>query len=138
MYVPISILYRITIGAMMAAKVEDMYSTLFVMFIAGAFLMFNIVNLPFKSVLHNYRANFIHLTQLITLFVANYYRSMKANSPLQLKSHIHAPALILIACLTISAVFSLLVILYEIGKKTKALIGKCKKSRIENLDKDKI
>jgi hypothetical protein len=122
MYVPISRVYRIALGAMMAANLEDMYSTLFFMFIAGIFLMFNIINLPFKSVLHNYRANFIHLTQLITLFVANYYRSMKANSPLSQKSHIHAPALVLIACLTISAALSLLVIIYEGFKKIKSLI----------------
>jgi hypothetical protein len=38
MYVPISMVYRIALGAMMAANLEDMYSTLFFMFIAGIFL----------------------------------------------------------------------------------------------------
>lgn len=82
MYIVISMIYRIVLGFVISLSLTDIYGTLVVLFISMTFILFNIINLPFKSVVHNYRANLIHLTQLVILLVANYYRSMKANTAL--------------------------------------------------------
>lgn len=124
MYIVISIIYRFVLGFVISVILNDIYGTLFVLFISITFILFNIINLPFKSVLQNYRANFIHLTQLFTLFVANYYRSIMANTPLNQKSHTHKPAMILIILLILCAIFSLVVSVYESIRKIRKLIKK--------------
>lgn len=124
MYIVISIIYRFVLGFVISVNLSDIYGTLFVLFISITFILFNIINLPFKSVLQNYRANFIHLTQLFTLFVANYYRSIMANTPLNQKSHTHKPAMILIILLILCAIFSLVVSVYESIRKIRKLIKK--------------
>ena len=54
-------------------------STLIVIAISLAFLLYNLVNLPFTRAYQNYRANICHLTQFVVLFTSMYYRSMKSN-----------------------------------------------------------
>lgn len=127
MYIVISIIYRIVLGLIISLNLNDIYGTLVVLFISITFILFNIINLPFKSVLHNYRANFMHLTQFMILLVANYYRSMKANIALNQKSHIHTPAMIMIVLLVLSLIFSLIVALYESIIKIISFVKKCKK-----------
>jgi hypothetical protein len=56
--------------------------------------MFNIINLPFIDAYQNYRANLCHVTQLVILFVFNFYSSMKANESLEVKSRRFTPALL--------------------------------------------
>ena len=69
--------------------------------------MYNIINLPFKDTLQNYRCNLIHITQLVTLFVANYYREMKMNTPMNVKAKTYAPAILelilIVMCIAVSA-----------------------------------
>ena len=60
MYIVFSIIMRISLGFYMI------------------YVMYNIINLPFKSTLQNYRACLCHVTQLIILLTTNYYRSMKS------------------------------------------------------------
>ncbi len=78
------------------------------------FMLYVIVNLPFISVYQNYRAGFIHVTMLITLLVTNYYRSMKSNTPMEIKGKIFSPALIELALILISVGVSAVILLYEI------------------------
>lgn len=59
-----------------------------------AFILYVLVNLPFKCVYQNYRSVTIHLTTLIIILVANYYRTMKSNTPLAVKGRIYAPAIL--------------------------------------------
>lgn len=105
---------------------------MFVLAASIVFIMYNIINLPFISVVHNYRANLMHVTHLVILFTANYYRSMKSNTPLPQKSHIHTPAIVMLIFVTISVIFSILVIFYEIFMKVKELAKKCKSNSVEN------
>lgn len=75
-----TLFYRMGMGYYLASQNEDEMSTLMVMGISIAFLLYNLVNLPFSKAYHNYRANLCHLVNFLTLFVALYYRSMKSTT----------------------------------------------------------
>lgn len=81
-YIPVSVLYRAVIVLYLSTNIEYQYSTLLVLAVAIAYIMYFLVNLPFADYYQNYRAALCHLTQLITLLAANYYRSMKSNTPI--------------------------------------------------------
>ena len=72
----ITIIYRMGVGYYMATMNEADLSTLIVLAISIFFLLYNLVNLPFRQAFHNYRANLCHLTQFLCLFIAMYFRSM--------------------------------------------------------------
>lgn len=80
LYFVITILYRTGIGLYISTANEDAMSTLIVMALSIAFLLYNLVNLPYAKAYHNYRANVCHFTQCICLFVAMYYRSMMSST----------------------------------------------------------
>ena len=82
-YFVISILYRYILGYYIGAKTNDGLQSLVVVFFSLLFLMYNFVNLPFNSALHNYRANICHLSQFVMIMVANYYEVMKSSTPLE-------------------------------------------------------
>jgi hypothetical protein len=75
-------------------------------------MSYNITNFPYVSTLQNYRATIIHLTELIIVFVANYYRTITVNISLPIKSHYHTPAIILYVCLVICTFISIISIIY--------------------------
>lgn len=79
-YFMVTILYRMGIGFYMASMNEDMLSTLIVLLFSIYFLIYNLVNLPFRKAYHNYRANICHLSQFLILYVTTFYRSMNADS----------------------------------------------------------
>jgi len=72
----VTILYRMGIGFYMATMNEDDLSTLIVLLLSIYFLLYNLVNLPFRKAYHNYRANICHISQFIILYLTMYYRSM--------------------------------------------------------------
>lgn len=51
------------------------------------YILYNLINLPFKDAYHNYRANICHVTQLVILFVTNYYDSLTETEPLEKKAY---------------------------------------------------
>ena len=112
-YFVVTLLFRVALGIYIAASNEDETSTLFAVGICLAFLLYNLVNLPFTDAYHNYRANLCHTTMLITLFVALYYRSMKSNTPSQEVAYIHDPARLEIAAILICMIVSLVVLVYD-------------------------
>ena len=79
-YFMITIIYRMGVGYYMATMNEADLSTLIVLAISIFFLLYNLVNLPFRQAFHNYRANICHLTQFLCLFIAMYFRSMTQNA----------------------------------------------------------
>ena len=79
------------IGYYTATMNESELSTLIVLALSLLFLLYNLVNLPFRKAYHNYRANICHFTQFICLFVGMYYRSMKRNSPVDDVNSIVSP-----------------------------------------------
>jgi hypothetical protein len=94
LYIPFTLIYRIILGFYSAVHSYYQDSTLIILGVSLIFMLYVIVNLPFISVYQNYRAGFIHITMLVTLLVTNYYRSMKSNTPIDIKSKIFTPALI--------------------------------------------
>lgn len=114
LYIPFTLIYRIVLGFYSAVHSEYQDSTLIVLGISMMFMLYIIVNLPFISVYQNYRAGFIHVTMLVTLLVTNYYRSMKSNTPMEIKGKIFSPALIELALILISVGVSAAILLYEI------------------------
>lgn len=83
LYIPITIMYRFALGIYMSTGNESDDSTLLILAISLAFIMFNAINLSYKKFYHNYRANISHISQLVILMVTNYYRSMKKYYPIE-------------------------------------------------------
>lgn len=72
-----------SLGFYIAYGSDQNYQSLLILAISIAFVLYNIINLPFASAFDNYRANICHLTQLVTLLVSNFYTAMKANTPIE-------------------------------------------------------
>ena len=87
-YILISILYRMTLGFCMALKNDYDEASLILLGISMTFVLYNLINLPFSDYVQNYRCNLIHITQLIIILCANYYRSMNLNTPIPIKGRL--------------------------------------------------
>lgn len=109
-----TILYRTGIGLYIATANEDPMSTLIVIALSIAFLLYNLVNLPYNKAYHNYRANICHFTQFICLFVAMYYRSMLSSTPSSSTANVFSPVYLQMGAILVSLIVSLLVLIYEI------------------------
>lgn len=70
------------LGFYLAYGNDYLYSILIILAIMLAFIISNLVNLPFYDVNHNYRASLFQLTQLFIIFGANFYSVIKVNTPL--------------------------------------------------------
>lgn len=113
-YFVVTIIYRSGIGLYISTMNENALSAMIVMAFSIAFLLYNLVNLPYSKAYHNYRANVCHLTQFISLFVTMYYRSMMSSKTTEEMSTVFTPAYLLLACITISLIVSMAVLVYEI------------------------
>ena len=78
----------------MSSSNEDHLSTLIVLAASIAFLLYNLINLPFVKAYHNYRANICHICQFICVFSAIYYRSMNRSHDPNVVSNIDSPVYI--------------------------------------------
>jgi hypothetical protein len=114
LYFVVTILYRTGIGLYISSSNEDSMSTLIVMALSIAFLLYNLVNLPYTKAYHNYRANVCHFTQFVCLFVAMYYRSMMSTIPSTDMANVFSPVYLEMSAIVISLVVSMAVLVYEI------------------------
>lgn len=96
------------LGFYTAVKSDYDESTLIILGFSLMFMLYMMVNLPFTNVYQNYRCGLIHFTMFFTLLTANYYRSMKSNTPMEVKGRIYTPAVIelvlIVCCIGISSV----------------------------------
>jgi hypothetical protein len=104
------------IGFYLSTKNDYEYGTIFILAFSLVFIMYTIINLPFKSALQNYRACLCQVTHLITLLATNYYRTMKSNTPLLIKAHLHSLALLEIIMIALCVFMSMSVLAYEVYK----------------------
>lgn len=111
-YIALTIVYRILIGLYLATQSHSIESTTIVVIFTICLLLYIHVNLPFLNVYQNYRSSFIHLTMFVTLLVANYYRSMKSTTPLEITATIYAPAILELALILCCIVVSFFVLVY--------------------------
>ena len=87
LYFVFSLCYRFALGYYIAIKAESPTSSLVVVAFSMLFILYNLVNLPFKQAYQNYRANICHTAQLIILIVANYYDSITETDPWEKKAY---------------------------------------------------
>lgn len=113
-YISISIVYRMAIGFSMALANDNLYGNLFILSTSLAFILYNLINLPFLHAYQNYRANFCHWTQLVILLVTNFYTIMRANEGIEQKAMIFSPAQIEIVLVFLCVFISLSCLIYEI------------------------
>ena len=124
-YVPLVIIYRIFIGIYISYNHTYELGTLLMIGLGIAFLMFDMINLPFTNVYENYRSNIIYISHLVILFTTNYYRSMKSTTPIEIKSHLHSAAIVELSAIAVCVVVSLAVGVYELVR----FIQKCTKKK---------
>ncbi len=115
MYFFVTILYRTGIGLYISTMNNDSKSTLIVLALSIAFLLYNLVNLPFAKAYHNYRANVCHISQFICLLVSMYYRNMLKYEHIDESASSYTPAFVEISAICISFIVSLVVLIYEIS-----------------------
>ena len=72
LYIPLTIVYRASLGLYISLTLDDPVAVLVFAF-SLAFLMYNLINLPYRNPLHNYRACIAHTSQFIILIVSGYY-----------------------------------------------------------------
>lgn len=77
MYISLSIGFRIAVALWLPLELHYAESTLLVSAVALLFILYNLVNLPFLSPLHNYRACLCHFCCLLILLAHSYYASMR-------------------------------------------------------------
>ena len=119
LYIPLTIIYKITLGLYISLTLDDPVTVLMLAF-ALAFLMYNLINLPYRNPLHNYRACITHISQFIILIVSNYSKS-QSGAPISEKSHSYLPSLMILVCRAISLIFSVLLIPYEVYRLIKKM-----------------
>ena len=76
LYFVFALLFRFALGYYTAVKSENMMSSLVMIGFSLLWILYNLVNLPFRQAYQNYRANICHIAQLVILMVTNYYDSM--------------------------------------------------------------
>ena len=111
----------------MATSNEEALGTLLILGFSLAYIMFNIINLPFAQPYQNYRANICHITQLVILFVSNYYQSMKYYVEPSKKLKMYNPAIIEVVLITICVCVSIVSLAYEIYKTVKLKLKESKR-----------
>jgi hypothetical protein len=109
----VSILYRASLGFLLAFSNDNGLSPLFAMLIAVAFVLYNLIKRPFIKAYHNFRACFCHFTQFMILFVTMYYRSIKSTAAPTTYASIYSPAIIELVFLIICLIVSALILLYD-------------------------
>ena len=120
-------MFRIGLGVYIACENDWNEGAFFAIVFSFFFLVFNIANLPFRNVRDNYRSVLIHITQFVVLYVTNYYRSMKSNTPMGTKAHIHTPVYIELSLISLCVVVSLGVAVYDVYRFVTKFMRKDKK-----------
>ena len=113
-YISFLLIYRICLGIYLSYQNENWQATLFCLGFQIFFILYFIINLPYKSTLHNYRSGIIHLTTFSILLSSNYYRSMKMNTSYTEKSRAHGLAIIELAMIGLSVGISSLAAVVEL------------------------
>lgn len=113
LFIPASLLYRMSLGFYTALKSEYGESTLIILSVVILFMLYLLTNLPYNDAYQNYRSGLIHIAMVVILLTANYYRSMKSTTPLEVKARIYTPAIIELVMITLCVGISVLAVGYE-------------------------
>lgn len=116
-YFQYTIAYRFILGILMSQLNEVPSVTILGFFLATAFLMYQMVNLPFRKGYHNYRAMIHQVSAIGALGISMYYRSMKANEPVDVATSILSPAYLQLILLYSCVAMSVGCLVYELYLK---------------------
>lgn len=83
-------------------------------------------DLPYVKAYHNWRTCIVHSAGLTGLFMAMYYRSMKSTTPIDIRTQIFLPAIILLGSLMLAIAVSVVSLCYELMLKLIELFSKKK------------
>lgn len=86
-------------------------------------MLYFVVNFPYNSPLHNYRSSIVHMTNIVIILTSNYYRSMKMNTEISIKSRLHGLAILELLMIGVSVGISFIAVFYELYQLYKT----CKK-----------
>ena len=130
LYFVVSLIYRFCLGYYIADQAEYLMSSLIAIGICMFYMLYTLLNLPFRQAYQNYRSNLCHLTQLIILVVGNYYDSMMFNEPWEKKAYLFNAAEIQLAAIYITVGFSAICLAYDIVMYIKAKFFNQSKSKL--------
>jgi hypothetical protein len=112
-------------------------------------VMYNLINLPFRKAYQNYRACACHVAQLVILMVANYYDSMLSTEPWEKKGYQFKAAELQIAAIYVALAVSVMCLIYDSylfikgmccakpkPKKAQVSPGNSLKSILQNTEKN--
>ena len=101
-------------------------------------IVYNLANLPFRQAYQNYRANIVHVSQLVILMVGNYYDSMLETELLETKAYKFRGAEIQMIALYVSVGFSAVCLVYDVCVFVKEkVLGKTNKKKSSSYKKSK-
>lgn len=112
-FISATLLYRMALGFYSAVESQNSYSTLLILAFSFTFVLYCLINTPYKDWYHNYRSCFVHCAMLTILLITNYYRTMKSTTPLQIKAKIHSPALLQLSLIFSCLFVSIVVLIYD-------------------------
>ena len=131
LYFVVSLIYRFCLGYYIAVEAEYLMSSLIAIAISMFFMLYTLVNLPFKQAYQNYRSNLCHLSQLIILVVGNYYGNMMFNEPWEKKAYLFNAAEVQLVAIYITVGFSAICLVYDIVVYVKSKFIKPGKNKIK-------
>ena len=120
LYFVFALVYRFALGFYIAVNNEYVMSSLVMVGISLFWMLYNLVNLPFRQAYQNYRANFCHIAQFVILMVTNYYDSMLETEFLEKKAYKFTAAEIEIAAIYVCVGFSAVCLVYDLIKFIKS------------------
>ena len=111
-YMIATIVYRFTLGFLLATINEWVAGGIVLTFVAGAFLSYICYAEPFTDVYQNRRSKFVHCIHVLILFV-NYYYRMEADADPSEATMLQLPAYLQITAVFVCVVGSTLLLAYE-------------------------
>lgn len=111
-YFIFSFLYRVALGILIAYQNDNPAITVINTFLSVGFLMYQMVDLPYREGYQNYRAILCQLSVTTIMAIAMFYRSMKQNTPLDTKGYIVNPAYLQIGVIAFTILISTAVLCY--------------------------
>lgn len=78
--------------------------------ISFIFALYVMINLPFTDYIQNYRTVLIQGTLIYILLTADYYRTMKSNTPMTIKGRIYGPAIVELVLMALCIAVSMVVL----------------------------
>lgn len=115
-YLLISIIYRFGIGFSLSYGAYYTQQNDIIIFvpigISFILTLYFVINLPFKHLRHNYRSALIHISELIILFIAYYYKNRIKYTYFEYRNNSFEVVIICIAFICLCCIVSIIIVCY--------------------------